>query len=159
MSVRLVAVLGYSTGKGRGLHDVCAVRLARAAEEATPADAVLLSGWSRRRNRASEAELMARAWNGVARHVLLDSDARSTYGNARAVARAARSLDATEVVLVTSDWHCRRSAVLVRAAVRDRGSVVRIVGTGERGSLPQRLRELACWAFVPLQAAWVGRSR
>ena len=157
MSVRLVAVLGYSTGKDRKLHAVCAARLARAAEEATPADAVLLSGWSRRRRSASEAELMAQAWSGIAQRVLVDPDSRSTYGNARAVARAARSLDATEVVLVTSDWHGRRSAVLVRAAVRDRGSVVTLVGTGERGSLPQRLRELACWAFVPVQAALASR--
>jgi uncharacterized SAM-binding protein YcdF (DUF218 family) len=152
-------VLGYSSGSGAELHAVCAARVARAAEEAVPGDAVLLSGWARGRWHASEAELMARAWSGSAQRVLVDPRARSTYGNARSVARAARSLGATEIVLVTSGWHGRRATRLVRAAVRDSGPEVRLAGTGERGTLPDRLRELACWLLVPLQAARAGRSR
>lgn len=155
--VRLVAVLGYSRGRARELHPVCAARLARAVDETTPADAVLLSGWSRRRRRASEAELMARAWRGTAARILLDPGARSTYGNARAVARVAGRLGATDVVVVTSGWHGRRAARLVRAALRDSGGRVRLVATDERGSPARRLRELACWPLVPVQVALMGR--
>lgn len=150
---RLVAVLGYSSGSGRELHAVCAARVARAAEEAVPGDAVLLSGCARRRWHASEAELMARAWSGSAERVLVDPGARSTYGNARSVARAARRLGVTEIVLVTSGWHGRRAATLVRAALRGSGPPVRLVATPERGSRAVRLRELACRPFVPLQSA------
>lgn len=156
MSVRLVAVLGYSRGKSDELHAVCAARLARAAEEATAADTVLLSGWSRRRS-ASEAELMARAWSGAAQRVLLDPGARSTYGNARSVARAAARLGATDVVLVTSGWHGRRAEALVRAALRGSGRTLRLVSTPERGSFANRLREVACRTLVPLQSAFAAR--
>lgn len=156
---RLVAVLGYSTGRGRDLHTVCAARVARASEEAAASDTVLLTGWSRRRRRASEAELMAQAWTGAATDLHLDPGARSTYGNARAVAVAARRVEATEIVLVTSGWHGRRASALVRAAVQGHGPEVRVAGTDERGRLRDRARELACWALVPVQSAWAGRTR
>jgi uncharacterized SAM-binding protein YcdF (DUF218 family) len=156
---RLVAVLGYSSGRNGELHAVCAARLARAEEEATPVDAVLLSGWARRRGRASEAELMAGAWSGQASRVVVDPDARSTYGNAVAVAASARRLDVSEIVLVTSGWHARRAAALVRAASGDAGRKVRLAATDEPGSLARRLRELACWTVVPLQAALARRRR
>jgi uncharacterized SAM-binding protein YcdF (DUF218 family) len=158
-TTRLVAVLGYSTGSGRELHPVCAARLSRAAEEATPDDAVLLSGWARGRRTAAEAELMARAWNGRTRRLLLDRGARSTYGNARAIARAAREIGATEVVVVTSGWHGRRAARLVRAALHERESRVTLVATDERGSLGHRARELLCWTLVPAQATLAARRR
>ena len=67
---RLVAVLGFSNGRGQELHSVCAARLARATAEATPGDVVLLSGWARGRKPVSEADLMARAWNGPSAQVL-----------------------------------------------------------------------------------------
>lgn len=156
---RLVAVLGYSSGRGHELHVVCAARLARAEEEATPGDAVLLSGKARRQRHTSEADLMARAWRGSAERILLDPDARSTYGNARSVSRAAQRLGATEIVLVTSGWHGRRAAALVRAALRRSGQPVRLVATQERGSLANRLRELACWPLVPFQSAFASRRR
>jgi uncharacterized SAM-binding protein YcdF (DUF218 family) len=156
---RLVAVLGYSNGRDHGLHAVCAARLARAAEETTADDAVLLTGWSRRRRQPSEAELMAEAWRGDAGLVQLDSDARTTLGNARAVATAAQLVGATEVVVVTSGWHGRRAAALVRAAVRDRELSVRVAATDDRGRLRDRVRELACWALVPIQSARAGRTR
>jgi hypothetical protein len=112
---RLVAVLGYSSWRGDGLHPICASRLGVAEGVAAEADAVLLSGWSRRRHRPSEAELMRRAWRGADVELLADGDARTTAGNARAVAAAARELEADEVVLVTSSWHARRARLLVRA--------------------------------------------
>jgi uncharacterized SAM-binding protein YcdF (DUF218 family) len=156
---RLVAVLGHSSWWHDGLHAVSAARLARAAELSTEQDAVLLTGWSRRRRRASEAELMAGAWSGSAREVLLDAGARTTSGNARAVARAARRLGATEIVVVTSGWHGRRASTLVRAAVRDLGPEVRLAPTDESGRRRDRMRELACWTLVPLQSARASRRR
>ena len=142
-------MLGYSTGRGSGLHPVCAARLERAAREATAGDTVLLTGWSRRRRRASEAELMAEAWSGEAHALELDSGARTTKGNARAIAAAARRLEATEVVVVTSGWHGPRAAALARRALEP-GTPVRLATTDERGSLRARLRELACRPLVPL---------
>jgi uncharacterized SAM-binding protein YcdF (DUF218 family) len=115
MARKLVAVLGYSALRGEGLHPIGAARLEAAEWIAADADAVLLSGWSRRRHRPSEAELMRRAWRGPDVPLLADGDARTTAGNARAVAAAAKALDADEVVLVTSSWHARRARLLVRA--------------------------------------------
>jgi uncharacterized SAM-binding protein YcdF (DUF218 family) len=154
---RLVVVLGYSKRRGAELHPVCAARLARAAEEVIPSDTVLLSGWARGRRQASEAELMACAWRGSAGEVLLDRGARSTFGNARAVARTARGTAVTEVVLVTSAWHGARASRLVRAALGDSaGRRVSLVATEERGSLGNRLRELVCRPVVPIQVALMG---
>jgi len=154
---RLVAVLGYSSGSIDGvLHPVCAARLALAAREAGPADAVLFSGWRRRRTSASEAELMARNWSGRAQRLLVDSAARTTYGNVLAAAAAARSLAASEVVLVTSGWHGRRASTLLRAAHAGR---VFLAATDERGTTGARVRELACWLLVPLQVALARHKR
>lgn len=155
---RLVAVLGYSGGRNATLHAVCAARVARAVEETRPGDAVLLSGWARRRG-ASEAELMADAWSGCATRVLLDRKARTTYGNAVGVATTARRLGRSEVVVVTSRWHGRRASALVRAALRGTGHAVTLAPTDEPGTVAARLRELACWPFVPFQIALAGRRR
>ncbi len=159
MSGRLVAVLGYSGRREQELHPVCAARLARAAGEAGPTDAVLFSGRARGRRRMSEAELMERAWRGAPATILLDPAARSTYANAVAVARSARTLGVGEVVLVTSGWHGRRAAALVRAALRGDGGTVSVAATDERGSLGHRCRELLCWPLVPFQAALAARQR
>ena len=64
MSMRLVAVLGYSDGGPPVLHGLCAERLAHAEHVALSTDAVLFSGWGNRRNSVAEAELMRDAWNG-----------------------------------------------------------------------------------------------
>lgn len=159
MTPRLVAVFGYSGSGSAELHPICAERLALAAAEARPEDAVLLSGWARRRHVTPEAELMARAWRGASRTLLLDRDARTTYGNALGTAATARRLGAREVVLVTSRWHARRASTLVRAALRATGVDVRLATTGERGTLRARLRELLCWPFVPLLATLAARRR
>jgi DUF218 domain-containing protein len=139
---RLVAVLGYSTWRGDALHPIGAARLAAAERIAAGADAVLLSGWSRHRHRPSEAELMRRAWRGPEVPLIADGDARTTAGNARSVAAAARKLGADEVVLVTSSWHARRARLLVGAAL---GPDVRLeVVTPERTRPAYHLgRELA----------------
>jgi uncharacterized SAM-binding protein YcdF (DUF218 family) len=115
--VHLVAVLGYSGRRGDALHDVCAKRLRQAEELVDDADAVLLSGWGRRRNGAGEAELMRAAWNGGDVPLLVDDKPRSTVENAVGVATTARRLDATEVTVVTSRWHAFRAGALVRAAL------------------------------------------
>jgi uncharacterized SAM-binding protein YcdF (DUF218 family) len=120
---------------------------------------VLLSGWARGRRRRSEARLMANAWSGVGAHLLLDDGARSTFGNAVRTAAAARALDVDEIVLVTSCWHSRRAAALVRASLRGTGLRTTVVATSESASVRARLRELACWTLVPLQVALAGRSR
>jgi uncharacterized SAM-binding protein YcdF (DUF218 family) len=156
---RLVAVFGYSGGRATGLHPVCLERLALAAAEAGPEDAVLLSGWARRGHSVPEAELMARAWRGAAGTVVLDRRARTTYGNAVGTAATARRLRAREVVLVTSGWHGRRASALVRAALRDTGLVVRVAPTRERGTRVARLREVLCWPLVPVLAVAAGRKR
>jgi hypothetical protein len=154
---RLVAVLGYSNGRYHDdLHPVCASRLARAEDEAGPDDVVLFSGWRRRRRSSSEAQQMADAWQGCSLPMLVDPRARTTYGNARAIAAAAREVSAPEIVLVTSGWHGRRASVLVRAA---HGGPVVLAATDERGSLPARLRELGCWTLVPFQVALAGWRR
>jgi uncharacterized SAM-binding protein YcdF (DUF218 family) len=156
MRGRLVAVLGYSDRNAdRDLHPVCAERLARAAAEAGAGDAVLFSGW-RRGGAVSEAELMARGWTGRTARVLLDTSARSTYGNVLGAAAAAREMSASEVILVTSGWHGRRAATLMRAAYR---RPVVLAATGERGTTGTRLRELVCWFLVPVQIALARRTR
>lgn len=137
---RLVAVLGYSKGRGQELHSICAARVARAEEEVLAGDAVLLSGWARKRSLTSEAELMARAWSGRQARVLLDGKARSTYGNALATASAARALAADEVVLVTSGWHGRRASALLRAALRGSGRRVTLAADDNAGTAGTRFR-------------------
>ncbi len=153
--MRLVAVLGYSTRRGNGLHAVCAERLAIGEAAAEDADAVVLSGWSRRRHRPSEAELMRAAWRGPDVPLLIDGDARTTVGNVRAVARAAREIGATEVVLVTSSWHARRARMLARRAL---GPGVSVVVATPPPTRPLRhvARELAC---LPLSVGWRALAR
>jgi uncharacterized SAM-binding protein YcdF (DUF218 family) len=116
---RLVAVLGYSTRRDHGLHPICVDRLRAAEHAAEGADAVLLSGWSRRPHRASEAALMRDEWRGPDVQLIADGDSRTTVGNVRALVRAAREVGADEVVLVTSSWHARRARLLARTALPD----------------------------------------
>ena len=147
---RLVAVLGYSHGRGSSLHAICAARLATAEAIADGASAVVLSGWARRRKPDSEAGLMQAAWRGPAVPLLADDGARTTADNARSIAAVARELGATEVVAVTSSWHRPRARILLRAAL---DPDVRLEVVTENGSRPPRLvaRELACFVALPLQ--------
>jgi uncharacterized SAM-binding protein YcdF (DUF218 family) len=141
--MRLVAVLGYSVRGDAGIHAICARRLAHAETLADGADLVVLSG---------EAELMREAWRGPDVDLEFDPRARNTAGNAVGVAAAARTLGATEVVLVTSRWHAPRAAFLLRAALR--GSGISVTTSSTPGLPGPRLfvRELACFVLAPFQA-------
>jgi hypothetical protein len=147
--VRLVVVLGYSDGSGGDLHPICAARLEAAAALAPEADAVVLSGWSRRSGALAEAELMRRAWTGPRMPLHCDAHARITAENAAYVAALARELGAREVVVVTSWWHRLRTWLLFRAFLR--GMVLRVAPA--RGPWSARLlaRELVLLPFVPAQ--------
>jgi hypothetical protein len=158
---RLVAVLGYSDGRAAPpvLHPVCLARVTRAEEETAAGDVVLFSGWARRGRPSSEAELMAATWSGATRRHIVDRSARTTLGNAIAVGRAARRIDATEVLLVTSSWHAPRASVLVRAALHGSGAKLRVVATDETATPARGVRELAAWTVVPLLALVAARTR
>jgi uncharacterized SAM-binding protein YcdF (DUF218 family) len=155
---RLVAILGFSTGRSDALHPVCAARLARAEQEARADDVILFSGWARGRVPVAEADLMARAWASPVRARVVDRRARTTLGNALGVARLARRLDADEVVLVTSGWHGRRAALLARLALHRTGASLTVVTSDDEAPFASRPRELASWLVVPLLAL-VARTR
>ena len=76
---------------------------------------------------------MRQAWRGPAVRLVADGDARTTAGNARAVAAAARHIGADEVVIVTSSWHARRARLLVQAALDPN---VRLVGRDAGSDAP-----------------------
>lgn len=99
---------------------------------------------------------MRAAWRGPDLPLLVDADARSTVGNARAVASAASELGATEVVLVTSSWHARRARLLVRAALRPEIGL-QVVTPKRTRPLHLVGRELACLAALPFQRARIAR--
>jgi uncharacterized SAM-binding protein YcdF (DUF218 family) len=143
---RVVAVLGYSRRGSNGLHPICAQRLEHAQTLAHGAEAVILSG-------LPEAELMRASWTGPEVELLVDADARSTAENARNIAEDARELGAQELVVVTSPWHRRRVAVLMRRALA--GSGIELSVAAPEGKRPRLLlaRELACFAVLPVQLA------
>ena len=156
---RVVAVLGYSAGGGGLLHPVCASRVARASQVAGPADVVLLSGWARRADAPSEAELMRRAWVGAAARLLLDDGATHTAENAVHVAALARSVGAREVLIVTSRWHAPRAGTMVRWALRGTGIPATVAPAAGPRSLLPLVREVAVWPLAPVQMAWTPRGR
>ena len=107
----------------------------------------------------TEADLMAASWKVPARRRLVDRHARTTLGNALGVARAARQVDAKDVVLVTSSWHARRAKILVRAALSGSGARVRVASTAEPISARRGLREAGAWLLVPLLVVVAARNR
>ena len=155
---RVIVVLGYSDGGRGALHPVGAARLARAAEIATEEDVVVLSGWARVRGTRSEAELMAAAWRGNARELVVDPDARTTVGNAVNALNDIRRVGAREVVVVTSRWHVPRAKAAFRLLLR--GSNVRVVAVSppDPRDLRASVRELPLWALLPAQLAASRRS-
>jgi uncharacterized SAM-binding protein YcdF (DUF218 family) len=157
--MRLVAVLGYSGRRSDGLHAVCSERLTHAEQLVADGDAVLLSGWARRRKGAGEAELMRGAWNGADAQLAIDATARNTRQNAAGVAETARRLAASEVLVVTSRWHAFRARVLVCAALRRPG--VSVLTSSPAGRLPLALlaRELVCLAALPYHLIRLRASR
>jgi uncharacterized SAM-binding protein YcdF (DUF218 family) len=156
-ATRLVVVLGYSDG-GRGeLHPVCAARLERAAELTAPDDVVVLSGWARVPHTHPEAELMRAAWNGPAREVVVDPDARTTVGNMANALNDVLRVGAGEVLIVTSEWHAARARAAMRWLLRSTGIRVRVAsppGHSRRAAL----RELPLWLLLPFQLWAAGRK-
>jgi DUF218 domain-containing protein len=157
--VRLVAVFGYSGRRSDGLHALCSERLRHAEQLVADGDAVLLSGWARRRNGAGEAELMRGAWNGVNTSLQIDATARNTRQNAAGVAETARRLGANEVVVVTSRWHAFRARTLVRAALRQPGASVLTSSPAGRRPVTLLARELVCLAALPYHLIRLRASR
>jgi uncharacterized SAM-binding protein YcdF (DUF218 family) len=94
---------------------------------------------------------MRGCWRGANVPLLSESTARSTAENAAEVAAVARRLAADEVVVVTSPWHAPRAAVLVRAALRGSGVVVRTSSPAGGASLALLAREAACALVLPFQ--------
>jgi uncharacterized SAM-binding protein YcdF (DUF218 family) len=159
MSGRLVSVLGYSARRSDGLHAVCAERVRHAEGLAAGADTVLLSGWARRGNGAGEAELMRTAWKGADVRLIADGSARNTSENAARVAEAARRLEASEIVVVTSRWHAFRAGTLVRALLREPDVLVQTSSPDGRAPVELVARELACLVALPLQLIRMHSSR
>ncbi len=148
---RVIVVLGYSDG-GRGeLHPVGAARLTRAAEIATADDVVVLSGWARVPGTRSEAELMAAAWAGEARELVVDPDARTTVGNAVNALNDISRVGAREVLVVTSRWHAPRAKAAFRLLLRGRHVRVRAAFPAESRNARASLREVPLWGLLPAQ--------
>ena len=101
---------------------------------------------------------MLAAWRGPGVPLLADDDARTTVGNARAVAAAARELGADEVVVVTSSWHRLRARLLLRAALGPGVKLELVSPTSTRRPLLLG-REAVCLALLPLQLRAVRRRR
>ena len=157
MTGRLVVVLGYSSGDGADLHPVCAARLRHAAALTTEHDVVVLSGWARLPHRSSEAELMRAAWEGRAREVVVDPDARTTVENLANAVNDVLRAGVGEVVVVTSSWHAARATAAMRWLLRGRGIVVRAESPPGR-SLRASVRELILWPLLPFQLWRAGRE-
>jgi uncharacterized SAM-binding protein YcdF (DUF218 family) len=142
--VRILAVLGYSRRGDKELHAICSARLARAHELADGVDTVILSGFP-------EAELMADAWMGPEVDLIPEAESRSTAQNAANVAREARELGASELVVVTSSWHRLRVEALMRTALRGSGIRLHVEGADAPRPLGLLAREAACVALLPFQ--------
>lgn len=142
--MRILAVLGYSRRADEELHAICAARLARAHELAADVETVILSGFP-------EAELMADAWAGPEVELIPEAESRSTAQNAANVARKARELGASELVVVTSSWHRLRVEALMRAALRGSGIRLYVEGADAPRPLALLAREAACVVLLPFQ--------
>jgi DUF218 domain-containing protein len=148
---RVIVVLGYSDGGTGAIHPICAARVSCAAELATPDDVVVLSGWARVPGTTSEAELMAAAWRGHARELVVDPDARTTVGNAWNALDDVRRVGAAEIVVVTSRWHAARARAVFRLLLLGRGVSVTTGSPAEPFRLRPALRELPLWLLLPAQ--------
>jgi uncharacterized SAM-binding protein YcdF (DUF218 family) len=156
-AARVIVVLGYADGGTGTIHPVCAARVARAAEISTPDDVVVLSGWARVPHTTPEAELMAAAWSGQAREVIVDPDAQTTVGNARNALDDVLRVGAREVVVVTSRWHAARAKAAFRLLLRRHRVSVRTASPPEPFRLQAALRELPLWLLLPVQLWHAGR--
>jgi len=158
-SARLVVVLGYSGRRDRGLHPICAGRVAHAASVAQPNDVVLLSGWARTARVRPEAELMAEAWTGACRELVLDPDARHTVGNAVNALDDLVRTGSDIVVIVTSGWHAPRARAIFALVFRGMGARVASSSPVEDADLRRLAGEAPRWALVPFQVLAARRRR
>jgi len=148
---RLVVVLGYSDRREHGLHPICADRLAHAAAVSRADDVVVLSGWARTPGVRPEAELMAEAWTGVCRELVIDPDARHTVGNAtNALDDFVRS-GADTVVVVTSRWHSPRARTIFSWVFRGRGATMDASAPPEPFAVLPWAGEVPRWLLMPIQ--------
>lgn len=112
---------------------------------------MVLSGWARVAGTRPEAELMAEAWTGPARELVVDPDARTTVENARNALDDVRRTRANEVVVVTSRWHGPRALTAFRWLLRGSGTTVIGASPPQRGRVGDWLGELWRWGALPLQ--------
>ncbi len=156
---RLIVVLGYSDGGKDALHPVCAERLEHAATIATENDVVVLSGWARVPGTQPEAELMATAWHGRARELVIDPVARTTVDNATNAVDDVHRTRPAEVIVVTSRWHAPRAAAVFKWRLRRSDAKVVVAASASAGSIGDWLRELPSWLVLPLQLSARHRRR
>ena len=155
---RLIVVLGYSNRQdGTSLHPTCRARLEAAAAIATTSDVVVLSGWARRADARPEAELMAAAWTGESRELVIDPNARTTVENLANALNDVLRVGAHEVVIVTSAWHAARAKAAMRWLLLHTGIKVS-AATPDDGSLGATLSELKLWPLLPFQLWHAGRK-
>ncbi len=148
---RVIVVLGYSDGGRDALHPVCAERLDHAAAIATEDDVVVLSGWARVPGTRPEAELMAAAWHGRARELVIDPVARTTVDNASNAMDDVYRTRAAQVIVVTSRWHAPRAAAVFRWLLRGSDTKVVVDASASGGRIGDWLRELPGWLILPVQ--------
>jgi hypothetical protein len=150
-SGRLVVVLGYSDRRVRDLHPICARRLAHAASVSKGDDVVVLSGWARTPRVRPEAELMAAAWTGTCRELIVDPDARHTVANATNAFDDLARTGAGTVVVVTSRWHAPRARAIFAWVCRGSGTRVVTSSPAERVNWRRVAGEAARWLVLPFQ--------
>ena len=101
---------------------------------------------------------MAAAWNGKARELVVDPDARTTVGNAANAVDDVRRVRARSVVVVTSRWHAPRATAAFRLLLRGSGARVTAASPPERRDVGASMRELSLWALLPAQVWHAGRD-
>ncbi len=148
---RVIVVLGYSNGGRDKLHPIAAARLRHAAEISTEHDVVVLSGWARVPGTRPEAALMAEAWAGTAREVVVDPDARTTVGNAINALDDVRRVAPAQVLVVTSGWHAPRAKVIFVWQLRSNPVEVVTSSPLEPRNIRALIHEIPRWAILPVQ--------